>query len=103
MHKNLIAQDLITMSAGKFDIGELVITPAATAALEANQTSLDALLARHQRGDWGDVSEPVRSVNELGLRDRFNLQSAYTMPDGRRVVVVTNRDRTTTMVHLDAC
>ena len=85
----------------KFEAGEVVITPAASAALEAGGHKLDDLLARHQAGDWGDVSEQVRAGNERGLVERFNLQSAYVVPSGQRLVVVTNRDRTLTMVHLD--
>jgi hypothetical protein len=84
----------------RFDIGEIIVTPAATDALVANGLTLDDLLARHRAGDWGDVSEQVREVNERGLIEQFNLQSTYRMPDGRRLVVVTHRDRTTTMVHL---
>ncbi len=86
----------------KFDLGELVVTPAAEAALAAGGASLDDLLARHQSGDWGDVSDPVRDVNERGLAEQFNLQSVYSMSDGKRLVVVTNRDRSATMIHLDA-
>ena len=59
-------------------------------------------LARHAAGDWGDVSDQLREVNERGLREQFNLQSSYELPDCRRLVVVTNRERTTTTVHLDA-
>ncbi|REK13050.1 MAG: type I restriction endonuclease subunit M [Planctomycetota bacterium] len=60
------------------------------------------MLARHRRGDWGDVSAQVRRVNERGLVEQFNLHSSYSLPDGRRLVVVTSRDRATTMIHLDA-
>lgn len=86
----------------KFEVGSIVVTPAAEVALSANGTLVDDLLARHQEGDWGDVTDPLRMVNERGLTDCFNLQSRYTLADGQRLVVLTNRDRTTTMVHLDA-
>ena len=86
----------------KFDVGEIVITPAASAVLEANGLTLDDLLARHQAGDWGDVSAQVREVNERGLLEQFNLQSTYSLSDGRRLMVVTNHQRTTTTIHLDA-
>jgi hypothetical protein len=85
----------------KFEVGEIVITPAASAALEANGQSVDDLLARHRAGDWGDVSDQVRAVNERGLVEQFNLKSVFAVPNGQRVVVVTNRDRSLTMVHLD--
>ena len=87
----------------KFDAGEIVITPAASAALEASGQLLDELLARHQAGDWGDVAEQVRIVNDRGLAEQFNLQSIYTVRNGQRLVMVTNRERTLTMVHLDQC
>ena len=86
----------------KFQVGEVVITPAASAALEANALSIEDLLARHQVGDWGDVSQQLRTVNDRGLVEQFNLQSTYVLPTGERLVVVTNRDRTLTMVHLDS-
>jgi hypothetical protein len=86
----------------KFDLGEVIITPAASGALAANGMTLENLLARHQAGDWGDVSAQVREVNERGLLEQFNLQSTYVLPDCRRLVVVTNRERTATTIHLDA-
>ncbi len=89
--------------ARKFDAGEIVITPAASAALEASGQRLDALLARHQAGDWGDVADQVRIVNDRGLAEQFNLRSVYPVCSGQRLVLVTNRERTLTMVHLDQC
>jgi hypothetical protein len=86
----------------KFEAGEIVITPAASAALEACGQCLDDLLLRHRGGDWGDVNEQARTVNERGLVERFNLQSSFALPNGQHLVVVTNGGRTLTMVHLDA-
>jgi hypothetical protein len=86
----------------KFKVGELVVTPTAAAAIAESGATLDALMQRHQSGDWGEISAAIRAVNERGLSDQFNLQSGYALPDGRKVVIVTNRDRSATMVHLDA-
>ncbi len=85
----------------KFDVGRIVVTPAAFAALESVGYTVDALLARHQSGDWGDVSLHERYVNERGLVEQFNLQSAYAVQSDVRLVVSTNRDRTVTTVHVD--
>jgi hypothetical protein len=90
-------------SSRKFETGEIVITPAASAALEASGQTLDALLARHQAGDWGEVADHVRMINDRGLEESFNLQSIYTVQSNQRLVLVTNRERTLTMVHLDQC
>lgn len=85
----------------KFDLGRVVITPAATAALDVSRHTLADLLERHQTGDWGDVSHHENTVNERGLIEQFNLQSAYDIAEVGRLVVVTNGQRTLTMVHLD--
>ncbi|MGD9722418.1 MAG: hypothetical protein AB7O59_13015 [Pirellulales bacterium] len=87
----------------KFDIGQVVVTPAASAALQGIGLTLTAYLARHQAGDWGDVSHDERTVNERGLLEQFNLKSTYEVDRDRRLVVVTNGPRTLTMVHLDHC
>jgi len=92
----------MTTQNAKFEVGQIIVTPAAAAALAAVELTVDDLLSRHQAGDWGDVSAQVRSVNERGLVERFNLHSTYPIPDGKRLVVMTNRDRTLTMIHLDA-
>jgi hypothetical protein len=90
-------------SATKFEVGEILVTPAALAALEASGQTLSELLARHRAGDWGDVADHVRIVNERALVEHFNVQSAYVVRHGQCLVVVTNRERTLTMVHLDHC
>jgi hypothetical protein len=85
----------------KFEVGQIVITPAASAALESIGYTVEDLLVRHQSGDWGDVSLHERNVNEQGLVEQFNLQSAYAVQEDLRLVVCTNRDRTVTTVHVD--
>jgi len=82
-----------------FDVGEIVITPAATAALEASRQTLSEILARHSSGDWGEVSAAVRLVNERGLTEFFNLQSCYSIGEGQHLVIVTNGERTVTTIH----
>ena len=90
------------LRTSKFEVGQLVVTPTAAAAIAENGTTLDALVQRHQSGDWGQITAAIQAVNERGLSDQFNLQSSYALADGRCVVIVTNRDRSATMVHLDA-
>jgi hypothetical protein len=84
----------------KFEVGEIIVTPTATAALEASGRTVDEIVARHRAGDWGEVSDQVREVNERGLAEQFNVQSIYATPSGERLVVVTTGDRSLTMVHL---
>jgi hypothetical protein len=41
----------------KFDIGQVVATPGALAALEEAEQNAFELLSRHASGDWGELSD----------------------------------------------
>lgn len=60
-----------------FSLGQVVATPGALAALEkAGQTPLE-FLARHVRGDWGELSEEDRKESQFSLERGFRLLSCY--------------------------
>ena len=83
-----------------FPLGQIVATPGALAALDkAGQTPLD-FLARHVRGDWGDVDDNDRKENELSLRRGFRLLSSYRTQAGDRLWLITEADRSVTTVLL---
>lgn len=84
-----------------FSLGQIVATPGALAALgKAGQTPLE-FLARHVRGDWGEVDEHDRSENQLSLNRGFRLLSSYRISSGdTKVWVITEADRSVTTVLL---
>src|SRR5438874_12288273 len=88
-----------------FALGQTVATPAALHALAAAGTTPLPFLARHARGDWGDVGEEDRRENELSLTRGFRLFSVYrydpTDPE-RKVWIITEADRSSTCVLLPA-
>jgi len=84
----------------RFEIGEVVVTSRAEMALRAWGLPLDSLLARHQAGDWGDVSELERQCNDEGILRRYNLVSHFRTPSGELIMITTRADRSYTMVHL---
>ena len=61
--------------AGRFPLGQLVITRAAAGRLTPEEIA--AGIVRHARGDWGDISKEDAAENELSLREGFRLLSAY--------------------------
>lgn len=76
-------------SSPKFSLGQQVATPGALKAIhEAGQSAVQ-LLARHVAGDWGDLSEDDRRLNDEALTDGSRLLSAYTLRSGVRVWVIT--------------
>ena len=79
-----------------FSLGQTVITPNAMDCLD----SLDVFnaLRRHARGDWGDVPPEDKTENELSLKSGFRLLSAYTDRNGNKFWIITETDRSVTVL-----
>lgn len=78
-----------TNTTPKFHLGQIVATPGALEALDASDQSPADFLARHARGDWGDLSEEDRRLNDEALIDGSRLLSAYKTIKGVKVWIVT--------------
>lgn len=70
----------------KFELGLIQATPGALEALGGWPPVL-RLIARHARGDWGDLDEEDKAANEAALRHGGRLFSAYTVRDVRVWVI----------------
>ncbi len=81
-----------------FPLGQTVITTNALGTL--NPVDVQAALARHASGDWGDLAPEDRDENELSLREGFRLFSAYRDRNQTRFYVITEADRSATTVLL---
>ncbi len=88
------------MAASLFELGAVVATPAALEVCEAANTAPSSLLIRHQAGDWGPIPEEDRRENEYSLKHSFRLLSAYPLPGGERVWIITEADRSATTILL---
>ena len=86
----------MTQTCSTFPLGRIVATPGALAALAAAEQTPQEFLARHRRGDWGDLSEEDRHENELSLRAGFRLLSAYHTKLGVQLWIITEADRSAT-------
>src|SRR5689334_13392301 len=82
----------------EFPLGQLVITRAAAKELEPREVSL--AIARHSRGDWGEVVEADRKANEEALRNGSRLFSSYRDQYGAEFWIITEADRSATTVLL---
>lgn len=56
------------------------------------------LLARHISGDWGDLGAEDKEENELSLKEGFRILSAYKLPTGQKLWVITEADRSATTI-----
>jgi len=82
--------------APKFEMGELVITPGAMQRIDRNIVL--ASLRRHHVGDWGELDEEDKLVNERALQQGGRLFSVYLDQDKERFYVITESTREFTNV-----
>jgi hypothetical protein len=88
------------VSGTKFSPGSVYATPGALAAFEASGDDPLAFLIRHIAGDWGEVNAEDWRANEESLRIGERLLSVYTMSNGTRFWIITERDRSGTCMLL---
>ncbi len=80
----------------KFRLGAVVGTPGAMQALADAGQTLNFFLDKHVQGDWGDVCEDDKRLNDQALTDESRLLSAYRTLKNVRIWIITEADRTST-------
>jgi len=87
---------MTTNGKPKFPLGQIVTTPGALEALQESGQTPEFFLAKHVRGDWGEVCDEDKRLNDQALVDRSRLLSAYRTLKGERLWIITEADRTST-------
>ncbi|MBM4001042.1 MAG: hypothetical protein FJ297_16155 [Planctomycetes bacterium] len=72
-----------------FSLGRLLATPGAMEALEASGEFAGEFVARHARGDWGEMGAEDARSNDRAVDDGSRVFSAYTTRLGARLWVIT--------------
>lgn len=75
-------------------------TPGALAALERAEQEPCEFIDRHAHADWGEVSKDDKQENEYAVEQGFRILSAYTTSAGERIWVLTEADRSATIMLL---
>jgi hypothetical protein len=83
-----------------FDLGRLVATAGALAALERTGQSAMEFLSRHVRGDWGELPVEDKTENRFSLERGFRLLSSYRTAANDTLWVITESDRSVTTILL---
>ena len=86
-------QDVIAVNKPLFKLGQVVATPGAIEAMERAKQTPWSLLSRHIAGDWGDLSEDDRQLNNEALKDGSRILSAYILNDGTtKIWIITEAE-----------
>ncbi|PCJ58959.1 MAG: hypothetical protein COA73_09440 [Candidatus Hydrogenedentota bacterium] len=82
----------------RFVLGETFSTTNAQNTL--NQEDVLAAMARHHHGDWGDLCEEDKAMNEQAVEHGQRIFSAYHDFDGIKFYIITEHDRSVATVLL---
>ncbi len=55
-------------------------------------------LARHRKGDWGNLGDEDKQENELSLKEGYRLLSAYESDGLPKIWIITEADRSATTI-----
>lgn len=94
------------MSADLFPLGMIVATRGALELLEdlaPEGVWIEAAapyILRHVTGDWGELSAADWKENRLSVKNGYRILSAYSTPEGRKLWVITEADRSATTILL---
>ncbi|MGE5612425.1 MAG: hypothetical protein ACM359_24470 [Bacillota bacterium] len=83
-----------------FELGQLVATPGALAAIQQAGQSPLPFLIRHQSGDWGEVDAEDAKANDAAVVQGTRILSAYRLRTGVKIWVITEADRSSTCLLL---
>jgi hypothetical protein len=81
-----------------FELGQIVATPGALAALKKSGQQPGEFLTRHVNREWGDLSDEDRKENDYSLEHGFRLLSAYRTHAGDKLWIITESDRSVTQL-----
>jgi len=82
----------------KFPLGQIVVTANALSKLDMYDISI--ALSRHKSGDWGDLCDEDKALNDRAVQYGDRIFSAYHAKDGTKFWVITEADRSYTTVLL---
>lgn len=81
-----------TIGKPKFLLGQVFATTGALEALQNSGQTPEFFLAKHVIGDWGDVCDEDKTLNDLALIDGSRLLSAYDTLKNERLWIITDAE-----------
>jgi hypothetical protein len=85
--------------APKLFLGRILATPGALLVAACSGINLSALLRRHATGDWGDLPESDRVLNDFASFMGDRVLSRYD-EKGHSFYLITEADRSATTIML---
>jgi len=80
---------MVDLVRPRFRLGQTVATPAALQTIQQAGQSPAEFLDRHVRGDWGQLCDEDRALNEEAIQDGSRILSAYVTRAGEKIWIIT--------------
>ncbi len=77
-----------------FELGIVVATPSAVEHMTPDWAA--SVLNKHTTGDYGDIPAEDATLNDKAIHNGSRLISSYHAPDGEKIWVITEADRSVT-------
>jgi hypothetical protein len=79
------------MKPALFDPGQhTVATPGALRAFDKNNQGMLPFIQRHLTGDWGELDDHDKKVNNRAVKDGSRILSCYKLNDGTKIWIITD-------------
>ena len=95
----LAITDYTHKGKAKFELGQVVMTPGAIEALDADngRLAVPIYLARYQSGDWGVTGKEDCHTNDMAIVHGDRILAAYVLPYTKvKFWIITEWDRSAT-------
>jgi hypothetical protein len=99
-HMDMKASSMTTNHQTKVSLGQTVATPGALEVLQESGQAPVQFLLRHAHGDWGEVNEEDKRLNDEALVNGSRILSAYRTLRNVRIWIITEADRSSTCILL---
>lgn len=83
---------MIDVKKPLFSLGRLLCTPGAIDVLEKAGQSAWEFISAHAQGQWGELSQDDKELNDAALVDGSRLLSAYRTRLGEKLWVITEAE-----------
>ena len=89
-----------------FSLGNIVATRDALSAFASTGESPNLFLRRHHNGDWGDLCDEDRKLNDAAIANEGDSEkqdrvlSAYHLTDSTKIWIISEYDRSVTTILL---
>ena len=93
----MVSQNPDTSPAPRFPLGNLYATSAVALWASQEGLSLSQFIERHHNGDWGNLDEEDKQVNEDAIKQGGRIFSSY-LTNRRKLYVISEADRSMTTI-----